>query len=74
MSGKLQPLELKRALELVLSGSGVSESKDIAHGWANKAIRALEALRDNAHSNKLRSAAQKLAKSMLSDFSSVKVV
>lgn len=74
LSGKLQPLELKRALELVLSGSGVSESKDIAHGWANKAIRALEALRDNAHSNKLRSAAQKLAKSMLSDFSSVKVV
>jgi len=73
LAEEMQPPQLERVLELVRCGSGIRQAKDAAHGWASKAINALDALRNNSHSDKLRTAAQNLAESMLGNVAATAV-
>lgn len=65
LASGLDEAKLKQALELVRSGDGIDRARDVARSWADKASAALEVIRDNAHSQKLRLVTQKLAKSTL---------
>ncbi len=61
----LDETKLEQALELMRSGDGIDRARDVARSWADKASAALEVVRDNAHSQKLRSVTSQLAKSTL---------
>lgn len=65
LAAGLDQTKLGQALELVRSGDGIDRARDVARSWADKASAALEVIRDNAHSQKLRFVTQQLAKSTL---------